>query len=60
MQYYCDTHEISGKSQGIAWFRYIGHSDLYNSYYGMLHVWFTPGEVGVRYVTQPLRNPDIL
>ena len=35
-----------GKIQGIAWFKYIGHSDLYNSKYGMLHVWYTPGGSG--------------
>ena len=38
----------SGKIQGIAWFRYIGHSDLYNIYYGMSHVWYTPGGSGCR------------
>ena len=37
----------SGKIQAIAWFRYIGHSVLYNGYYGMSCVLYTPG--GSRY-----------
>ena len=37
-------HEIQGKFQGIAWFRYIGQSDLHIVYYGLPHVWYIPGE----------------
>ena len=38
------THMKFREFQGFAWFSYIGHSDLHNAYYGMLHVWYTPGK----------------
>ena len=31
------------KSRELISYRYIGHSELYNSYYGMLCVWYIPG-----------------
>ena len=56
----CDTHEIQGKSRELLGFRYIGHSDLHYSKYGMMHLWYTLGAAGVGYDTQPLRNLNVL
>ena len=39
----CDTHEIQGKSRELLGFGYIGHSELYYSICGILHIWYTPG-----------------
>ena len=37
------THMKFREIPGIAWFRYIGQSDLHIPYYWLLHVWYTPG-----------------
>ena len=39
----CDTHEIQGKSRELHGLSYLGHSDLYITNYGILHVWYIPG-----------------
>ena len=37
-----------------------GQSDIHITYYGLLHIWYTPGAAGEEYVTQSLRNPIVL
>ena len=39
----CDTHEIWAKPGNFIGLSYIGQSDLHITYYGLPHVWYTPG-----------------
>ena len=39
---------------------YIGQSDLHITYYGLLHVWYTPGGSSVGHVMKLPKNPIVL
>ena len=56
--YRCDTHEIQVKPGNFIGLSYVGQSDLHITYYGLPHVWYTPGGSGCRvyYLTSKESN----